>query len=146
MRGQTAHMAMVLVLGLSLASCSHPIEGSSSTATTAVEESNANSEQLIREAIVHAQEAQRYGTTGQPQELVTHAEAALSFAQKAQQSTPNRQHLREATEALGQAIEEGRKGDAAVAARWVHRATLELLQAEDVKSSSPPKGSAGRRD
>lgn len=145
MRGQTEYMALVLMLGLSLASCSHPTEGRSSTATTASEASDNSSNQLIREAIVHAQEAQRYGTTGQPQELVTHAEVALTFVQKAQKSTPNRQQLREATEALGRAIEEGRKGDASVAAQWVHRATLELLQAEDVQSSSP-RGASGRRE
>jgi hypothetical protein len=145
MKTLMTHTAMFLMFGCILLSCSYSSQGTSSTSTSAFDTAKDNSAQ-IREAIVHAREAEKYGTRGDAQELVAHAEAALKFSKQAQKSQPVREHLREATEALGQAIEEGRKGDAATAAQRVHQAILELLQAEDAQASptSQPASDTGK--
>ncbi len=143
MKTLTTQTAMILMLVFSLAGCSHPSDGRSSTATEAVAASTDDSGQQIREAIVHAREAEKFGMKGDAQDLVVHAEAALNFVNQSQKSGPTREHLRQANEALGQAIEEGRKGDAKVAAQRVRDALVELLQAEDVQDSSKRQPATG---
>jgi small metal-binding protein len=129
-----ARSAMVFLLGCIFVSCNYSSQETLSS-TTAAGDSTRDDSAQIREAIVHAREAERQGTRGDAPELVAHAEAAFNFAKQAQKSQPTREHLREVTEALGQAIEEGRKGDAATAAERVRHAIMELLQAGDSRTS-----------
>ena len=81
----------------------------------------------VAQAIVHAQEAEEHGGMGHTDEVVTHAEVSLQHAQAAKKEMSN-PHLDAGIADLGEAIANGKAGDASGAYEHAKSAVMHLKQ------------------
>ncbi len=81
----------------------------------------------VAQAIAHAQEAEDHGGMGHTDEVVTHAEVSLQHAQAAKKEMSN-PHLDAGIADLGEAIANGKAGDASGAYEHAKSAVMHLKQ------------------